>query len=41
MEASKSGDWETAARLFTKLRDEWGPEEMYDLYLNGIKQASS
>lgn len=41
MEASKSGDWETATNMFTKLRDEWGPEEMYDLYLNGIKQASS
>ena len=41
MEASKSGDWATATRLFTRLRDEWGPTEMYELYLNGIKQAAS
>ncbi len=41
MEASKSGDWSTATKMFTRLRDEWGPAEMYDLYLNGIKQASS
>lgn len=40
MEASKAGDWPKAADMFTRLRDEWGPAEMYDLYLNGIKQAS-
>jgi len=36
MEASKSGDWNRATELFTTLRDEWGPAEMYDLYLNGL-----
>lgn len=41
MEASKSGDWTTATDLFTRLRNEWGPEDMYDLYINGIKQASA
>jgi len=41
MEASKAGDWAKATDMFTRLRDEWGPEDMYDLYLNGIKQASS
>jgi len=41
MEASKSGDWKRATEMFTQLRDEWGPAEMYDLYINGIKQASA
>ena len=41
MEASKSGDWQRATDMFTRLKEEWGPAEMYDLYLNGIKQASS
>jgi len=41
MEASKSRDWPTAIKMFTRLRDEWGPAEMYELYLKGIKQASS
>jgi len=41
MEASKVGDWSKATDMFTRLRNEWGPEDMYDLYLNGIKQASS
>ncbi len=41
MEASKSGDWTKAAEMFTRLRDEWGPADMYELYLKGIKQASS
>jgi len=41
MEASKAGDWSKATDMFTRLRNEWGPEDMYDLYLNGIKQASS
>jgi len=41
MEASKAGDWPKATSMFTRLRNEWGPEDMYDLYLKGIKQASS
>jgi len=41
MEASKVGDWSKATDMFTRLRDEWGPEDMYDLYLKGIQQASS
>lgn len=40
MEASKAGDWPKATDMFTRLRDEWGPAEMYELYLNGIRQAS-
>ncbi len=40
MIASKDEDWTNARRLFTKLRDEWGPAEMYDLYLRGIDQAA-
>ncbi len=40
MEASKAGDWQKATELFTQLRDEWGPVDMYDLYLQGIEQAS-
>lgn len=40
MIASKDEDWTNARRLFTKLRDEWGPPEMYDLYLRGIDQAA-
>jgi len=40
MVASKDEDWTNARRLFTKLRDEWGPAEMYDLYLRGIDQAA-
>jgi len=41
MEASKAGDWSKATAMFTRLRDEWGPEDMYNLYLKGIQQASS
>jgi len=40
MEASKAGDWPRATEMFTRLRDEWGPAEMYEIYLNGIRQAS-
>lgn len=40
MEASKAGRWLEASDMFTRLRDEWGPAEMYELYLNGIRQAS-
>jgi adenylate cyclase len=40
MEACESKDWAKAEKIFTQLRDEWGPAEMYDLYLSGIKQAS-
>jgi len=39
MKASKSGEWDTAAELFTQLREDWGPQGMYDLYLRGIEQA--
>ncbi|NND90971.1 MAG: adenylate/guanylate cyclase domain-containing protein [Granulosicoccus sp.] len=39
MSASKQGDWNTAATLFSRLRDEWGPSSMYELYLRGIEQA--
>jgi len=38
--ASKAGRWQEAADLFVQLRDEWGPEDMYNLYLRGIEQAS-
>lgn len=41
MEASKAGDWPKATALFTRLRDEWGPPEMYELYLTGIRRAST
>lgn len=41
MAASKAGDWPLATKLFTQLRDNWGPTDMYDLYLRGIEQASS
>jgi len=40
MIASKDEDWTNARRLFTKLRDEWGPPEMYEMYLRGIEQAA-
>ncbi len=39
MAASKCGDWDTAISGFSRLRDEWGPQSMYDLYLRGIEQA--
>lgn len=39
MSASKAGDWDRATLLFSRLRDEWGPPSMYDLYLNGIAIA--
>ena len=39
MAASKSGDWDTAVTNFSRLRDEWGPQSMYELYLRGIAQA--
>lgn len=41
MAASKSGDWDTAVTHFSRLRDEWGPQSMYELYLRGIEQARS
>ena len=41
MEASRAGDWQRATDLFSRLRDEWGPADMYELYLTGIKRASS
>lgn len=41
MEASKAGEWSKAAEMFTRLRNEWGPTDMYELYLNGIRQASA
>ncbi len=41
MEASKARDWEKATALFEQLRDDWGPSEMYELYLAGIRQAAS
>lgn len=40
MEASKAGRWLEATESFEILRDEWGPFEMYELYLRGIAQAS-
>jgi adenylate cyclase len=39
MAASKAGEWDKAASLFAELRDEWGPANMYELYLRGIEQA--
>lgn len=39
MQASKRGDWDVAAALFTQLKEEWGPADMYDLYLRGIEMA--
>ncbi len=39
MQASKVGEWDLAAELFSELRDNWGPAGMYDLYLRGIEQA--
>ncbi len=41
MAAGKQGQWQSANKLFSKLKDEWGPESMYELYLRGIKQASA
>ena len=40
MSASKCGDWARAAALFVRLRDEWGPSEMYELYLRGIARVA-
>lgn len=40
MRASKAGQWPEATEIFTRLRDDWGPERMYELYLRGIEQAS-
>jgi len=39
MQSSKESDWDHAARLFSQLRDTWGPADMYDIYLRGIEQA--
>lgn len=36
MAASKAGEWGRAGELFARLRDEWGPSDMYELYLRGI-----
>jgi len=30
MKASKSGEWDTALELFNQLREDWGPQGMYD-----------
>ena len=40
MRASKAGQWSEATEIFTRLRDDWGPQPMYELYLRGIEQAS-
>ena len=40
MAASKRGDWAHATELFERLRDEWGPPAMYELYLRGIARAA-
>ena len=40
MAASKLGQWTRATALFERLRDGWGPAEMYELYLRGIARAS-
>lgn len=40
MAASKTGDWSLATDLFSRLKEEWGPADMYNLYLHGITQAS-
>jgi len=40
MEAGRRGDWATAQEGFERLRDEWGPERLYELYLHGIAQVS-
>lgn len=39
MQFSKDRQWDRASALFLQLRDEWGPANMYDLYLKGIEQA--
>lgn len=38
MQASKSGHWDDAHRLFSELRDRWGPKEKYQIYLHGINK---
>ena len=40
MTASRDGDWTRARALFTRLRDEWGPPDMYEFYLRGIARVS-
>ena len=40
MAASRAGEWERAGALFARLRDEWGPPDMYELYLRGIARAA-
>ena len=41
MRASKAGEWRRAGDLFARLRDEWEPRDMYELYLRGIERAAS
>lgn len=37
MRASKAGHWQEAKELFGQLKEQWGPDEMYDRYLRGIE----
>ena len=37
MAASAAQRWDEAHALFSELRETWGPEQMYDLYLWGIE----
>jgi len=39
MEACKEGRLLDATEAFETLRDEWGPSEMYQIYLRGIAQV--
>ena len=39
MAAGKAGEWSRAGELFARLRDEWGPPDMYELYLRGIARV--
>ncbi|MFK7892623.1 MAG: adenylate/guanylate cyclase domain-containing protein [Granulosicoccus sp.] len=41
MACSKMEQWDEALRLFSELRDRWGPAQRYDLYIRGIEQARS
>lgn len=41
MRASKAGQWQEATEIFSRLKEDWGPKRMYELYLHGIEQASS
>jgi len=39
MSACESGEWARAEALFVRLRDEWGPSDLYESYLRGIEIA--